>query len=1355
MKKEYVQDIADRLIEQIKSNTAPWQKPWEGGKTSDFLPINLNTGRPYRGMNLVNLMSVAEELGFSDNRWITYKGAEKLGAQVRKGEKSTSIHYWKFSDEVALKDDDGKPVLDKDGKQVTVQVKLDKPRVFFANVFNAEQIDGLPPKEQTIKPLDEWERHKRAEEILEASGVKIRHKAGDSAYYKPSIDEITLPLKEQFPTADSYYATALHELGHSTGHPSRLNRDLSGGFGSENYAKEELRAEMASLFIGQELQIGHDPGQHIAYLKSWVKVLEDDPKEIFRAARDADLISSYLLDLSQEQKIENSKTEDQNLENTKQVFLMRQEHTELDQSIKALNKISKKAGLALALSPNGDNLKGNFLKNGVEVDPYVHVHKDGSIGFIENIDSPMIVKERPEALLTAITALSQYRDAITISSDAYKFIKKVQAEEEKTERSDFSNNFEKLTDELKNQFTRNGVAALVDIKKVGSREALKFSYVGESNELHHYSTNMNEKGFLSIAFNGVDTPSSNTASVDKHLGDMVGASLAYVDLLHTRNSNSDEVMARVKSYKENGLGDSPQTTWKNLSKVAQENGLFARISDNILPHTFLTEEEREQQPKFIINYADQGQVGLEVNTLVFANGKAVTLTGNEEYEAIKVTSDPLTQEKNLLALANAELSMTQRSNSIEKTYIDVGFGDKEEAKQLGAKWDGKAKAWYVPAGVDIAPFEKWKVITPEEQTQTTVNDRKYINVPKEEKDEAKQLGAKWDRVQKSWYVPAGVDIALFEKWTESAADVKQAADVKHDVALSETTQKFLKDLTASQEYDHSGYTILYATDLVPAMQSDEEIERAGEYIKQVVETGVGLNLKENKYILDTVNKLKKEFHFSELYTEDEEQQQSPVPMQIDLNNVAPMMKDQVKNIEQQEEVLEQTEKTYLAVPYEEKDEAKQLGARFDADAKSWYVPAGINSEPFEKWLPHNQNHIDLPDTSKSIRPEDEFKAALLSAGLMVQGDPIMDGKMHRVPVEGDVKGKLGGAYKGFLDGRPAGYIRNFKTGLEEKWKSNSVSFNVVDTARMRAEMAQNRANNEKRLELLYEKTADQAAIVYGVSEVAQSHPYLEKKGLNANDVIKIVPGPEALPPGCDVKIATTWQEAKQWREQNKENGINETILTKGDLLVPGYSADGKLMMLQTINSNGFKGYMKDAKKSGSFAIFGNIENGKPFLIAEGVATALTLHEQTKQPVVASFDSGNLLNVAKELRDKYLESKIYIAADNDHIVEAKNRESGKRGMLNPGVEYALQAANEIQGFVLTPKFAKNDVGTDWNDLFQSKGKVEFQDQMRSELFKAKSLEVEAKAIDNKITRQNEVGKAQKEQLDQRESVKMKR
>lgn len=309
MKKEYVEELATRLIEQIKSNTAPWQKPWKPGEINKSFPHNATTGNAYKGMNLINLMSKAEIKGYNDPRWLTYNQAVKnFDAQVRKGEKGTQVHYWKFSEERIKKDEKGKPILDEKGKPKKEIIKLDRPQVFFSVVFNAEQIDGMPPLEQTVKKVEEWERQQQAENILKNSGVSIRHIGGDRAYYSPLSDQITLPERPQFESADKYYATALHELGHATGHHTRLDRDLTGGFGSESYAKEELRAEIASMFIGQELQIGHDPGQHIAYLQSWVKVLEDDPKEIFRAARDADQIMSFVLDLNQEKTLENTES---------------------------------------------------------------------------------------------------------------------------------------------------------------------------------------------------------------------------------------------------------------------------------------------------------------------------------------------------------------------------------------------------------------------------------------------------------------------------------------------------------------------------------------------------------------------------------------------------------------------------------------------------------------------------------------------------------------------------------------------------------------------------------------------------------------------------------------------------------------------------------------------------------------------------------------------------------------------------------------------------------------------------------------------------------------------------------------
>nr|WP_276315814.1 zincin-like metallopeptidase domain-containing protein [Parashewanella hymeniacidonis] len=177
---------------------------------------------------------------------------------------------------------------------------MDKPRVFSSVVFNAEQIEGLPELE--VKTLPEWQRHERAEKILQNSGVPIHHDQYDNAYYSPSTDSIHLPTRNQFETADSFYTVACHEICHSSGHSSRLNRDMTGRFGDESYAKEELRAEIGSLMLGDELQIGHEFGQHAAYVDHWVKVLQDDPKEILRASRDAENICNFVMKLEYENR---------------------------------------------------------------------------------------------------------------------------------------------------------------------------------------------------------------------------------------------------------------------------------------------------------------------------------------------------------------------------------------------------------------------------------------------------------------------------------------------------------------------------------------------------------------------------------------------------------------------------------------------------------------------------------------------------------------------------------------------------------------------------------------------------------------------------------------------------------------------------------------------------------------------------------------------------------------------------------------------------------------------------------------------------------------------------------------------
>jgi putative DNA primase/helicase len=311
MATEYAKKVAEGLIEQLKQGTAPWQKPWQPGQ--QFMPYNPTTGKDYRGGNVLWLMAQ----GRSDPRWMTYRQATAEGAQVRKGGSGTQIQYWITRGSEPVTDDKGAPVRGEDGKPLARVVEYERPRVKTFTVFNGEQIDGLPPP--PIRTIEEWQRHQRAEAIISGSGANIEHQAGNKAYYQPSADKIVMPERGQFPAADGYYATALHELGHWTGAANRLERDLAHPFGSEGYAREELRAEIASLMLGTEIGVGHDPSRHVAYVASWIKALENDPQEVFRAAADAEKIAAMLRGFEQSQEQGEALTQEKSPEESAEV----------------------------------------------------------------------------------------------------------------------------------------------------------------------------------------------------------------------------------------------------------------------------------------------------------------------------------------------------------------------------------------------------------------------------------------------------------------------------------------------------------------------------------------------------------------------------------------------------------------------------------------------------------------------------------------------------------------------------------------------------------------------------------------------------------------------------------------------------------------------------------------------------------------------------------------------------------------------------------------------------------------------------------------------------------------------------
>lgn len=312
-KKPLYEEVAEKLISALEKGTSPFQKPWSNDNRLFEFPYNPVTNKPYKGINTWWLALQNE----SDPRWMTFKQAQSQGWSIAKGAKAKDIVFFSHTTERLKLDENKKPILDKDGNKIKVTVLLDKPIITTAKVFNAKDVVGIPPIE--LKEKFEWKDDKALNKLIKNSGAKISH-GGNEAFYAPNSDRIQMPQKQQFPKAENYYSVLLHEMAHWTGHHQRLNRSLSGGFGSVEYAKEELRAEIASLMIESQFGLPHDFDRHASYVNSWIKVLKNDPIEIFRASADAQKITDYVLDFQHKKAVKQSvKTEAETLKLNDQI----------------------------------------------------------------------------------------------------------------------------------------------------------------------------------------------------------------------------------------------------------------------------------------------------------------------------------------------------------------------------------------------------------------------------------------------------------------------------------------------------------------------------------------------------------------------------------------------------------------------------------------------------------------------------------------------------------------------------------------------------------------------------------------------------------------------------------------------------------------------------------------------------------------------------------------------------------------------------------------------------------------------------------------------------------------------------
>lgn len=389
-------------------------------------------------------------------------------------------------------------------------------------------------------------------------------------------------------------------------------------------------------------------------------------------------------------------------------------------------------------------------------------------------------------------------------------------------------------------------------------------------------------------------------------------------------------------------------------------------------------------------------------------------------------------------------------------------------------------------------------------------------------------------------------------------------------------------------------------------------------------------------------------------------------------------------------------RTYIYVPYEHRHEAKRAGAMWDQERKSWYATRGTYRAGLEKWVSVTPV---VPEKKSLTEVLSEFAQALESAGLIVpSGGPVMDGKIHRVPVVGGKSNARDGAYSGYLDGIPAGYIENYKTGVKTKWKSSSLDLTQEEIQKLKAQSAQKAHDRMLEIRNRYEETSKKAEYLFNRGSLdAASCPYIIKK--------------------CIVAV-----------------GVRRS--SDGGVLVPLRDMSGKIWSIQTI-TNEQKSFLKGGKVEGNYHVLGSdddIKKQQSLIFAESYSTAASIHEATGKAVICAFNAGNLVPVAKQFKEQYPEKGFVIAGDDDRHLPLQTPP-----LANTGAEKAALAAEEVGGSYVLPVFANETpdrTRTDFNDLSREHGLKAVKSQITKGLLLEAKKKEQTKARKPEVTKKRE-------------------
>lgn len=614
----------------------------------------------------------------------------------------------------------GEPELDAKGNPVKVTVELEKPKVIVSVVFNATQVDGIPPLERQAFT---WDPHERAEEILYNSGVTVEHSLSNQAAYNPSLDVIMLPEKDQFPDAEKFYDTGLHELAHATGHESRLARGISNNFGTEAYAREELVAEIASMMICGEIGIAPDLNRNTSYIGSWVQDLENHPMEICRAAQQADKALNFVLELERER--------------------MQERDPELQQS---------RTSSMVATSQLSPRFEVEYFQHWRQATDASIEHTDKFYAFEHEGQQLLALKDKerlysvPNHMPIAGEEFESRTMVRAFNADG-KMYNVIQSETLRR-RADGDNDV--VSERKPVEITASNRSVILPLNWTGEM-TVRPCFQGKDGQVRTGDISEEKTEFYSVNAIRDDKAERLVKTFDTK-----EAAQQYADLMTNeyKRQNGQQIDTPVREpaekhfikvpYADRSEAKAQGATWdKDAKSWYVENAADAlRLHAKWPTHDPATTQAElaAKQTERATRAAGQGKVFINVPKTEKDAAKELGARWDRNavswYVPPGVNPDPLTAKwpahEPAAAVGQAVLHKEsgQAAEKAARVLLSVPYKEKETAKAAGARWDGEVCKWYAGHNADMEKLAKWLPENRPEFTPTLPPREEFANVLK-------------------------------------------------------------------------------------------------------------------------------------------------------------------------------------------------------------------------------------------------------------------------------------------------------------------------------------------------------------------------------------------------------------------------------------------------------------------------------------------------------------------------------------------------------------------------------------------------------------------------------------------------